>query len=60
MNGKNQCADREKNIFDNNCIFLIHQYVCMRFLGPVGLARKIGELDAGTHYEGGTSISTKL
>lgn len=30
------------------------------FLGPVGLARQIGKLDRGTHYERGTSVSTEL
>lgn len=32
----------------------------MRFLGSIGLARQIGELDGGTHYERGTPESTEL
>lgn len=32
----------------------------MQFLGSIGLARQIGELDRGTHYERGTPVSTEL
>lgn len=35
-------------------------FVGTRFLGPVGLARQIGEFNAGTHYEGRTPVPTKL
>lgn len=49
-------------IFDNKQLHIFNSSICfvMRFPGSVGLARQIGELDGGTHYEGGTSVSIEL